>query len=1168
VSASVLIVDDSLTVRMDLAEMFQTAGLHAVACATAAEARQALARQPMDLVVLDVHLPDGDGLGFIKEMKGQPNTARIPVMLLSAEAEVQNRVRGMGAGADEYVGKPYDPLQVIARARALITVGAARAPAVHRLRILVIDDSATFRNELREALEAQKYQVFEADTGEDGLAMAASVHPDAVVVDGMLPGIDGLTVVRRLKSDASLRGAPCLLLTAAEGREEELRSLEAGADAHVRKSEDLGVILVRVAALLRGVSASASEDRPSLLSPKRLLAVDDSVTYLHELADQLRGEGYDVVLAQSGEEALELLRVQPVDCILLDMVMPGLSGQETCRRIKQSPEWRHLPLVMMTAHDDRSVMIDGINSGADDYIPKSADFDVLKARLRAQLRRKHVEDETRRAREQMVRRETEARFQRLIHSNIIGVILGEVDGRLSDANDAFLQMIGYTRTELEQGDLYWDHLTAPEWRSRDLNAIEQLRRSGSATPYEKECLRKDGRRLPVLLGLVLLEGSNTVVGFVLDQTEQKVAEERLRKYALALEDSNHELELARARAEQQSQFKSKFLASMSHELRTPLNAIIGFSELLEQELFGPLNEKQQEYIQHVSASGRHLLSLVNDILDLSKVEAGRMELSREWTPFSMVVEAVRGAVRPLADKRGVTVSVALPPALPELYIDQMRVRQVLYNLLSNAIKFTPSGGTIEVRAVMAGRYLEVACQDSGIGISAADLPKLFREFSQIEVHGGVKPEGTGLGLALTKRLVELHGGTMSVTSEPGQGSTFTFTLPVLDPDGAGSSAEPGTDEPLVLVVEDDPHAAELIARHLRFAGLGVEVARDARAAIKGARERRPAAITLDILMPGIDGWAVLGTLKNDPATRDIPTVVVSVTDERGRSAVLGASDYLVKPIVREELLHALEGAGVPVHNVADLRVLLAGNGDLELVASTLKQAGCDVRRASRLPPEALGPESDLDLVLVDLDADPDAVVEAMGRDSPDGGVPVIAIVSGKDPLGRSLRRLSRSDALTPERLVRAVRQAVDHRDGGRALWHAETGLPSPIGLHAYLRRAVQRAERELKRVALVVVEADLSAVPPGAPWPRRLRPHLRGGDFVGFAGPDLLALAAQVPGDVDAEALTRRFASVLGSTLKVRSARARVFVYPEQGRTADELMIRALAWATGAAEGS
>src|ERR1019366_3361775 len=401
----VLIVDDSLTVRMDIGEALQSAGFDTVLCADLRSAREALAREGSVLIVLDILLPDGDGLDFLKELRISPATAQIPVLLLSTEDDAKNRVRGMGAGADEYIGKPYDLKLLVARARTLTQADASGGVGLGR-RVLVIDDSVTFRDELRQSLEGAGYHVREAASGEEGLALAAADRPDAVVVDGILPGIDGATVVRRLKSDTALRSTPCLLLTGTEGANDGLRALEAGADAYVRKSEDLGVILVRLAALLRGAIATGGETSPSLLGPKRLLAVDDSITYLQELGSQLRREGYHVVMASSGEEALELLAAQPVDGILLDLVMPGLSGQETCKRIKQRAEWRDIPLIMLTARDDRDAMIEGINAGADDYIAKSADFDVLKARLRAQLRRKYFEDENRRIREKLVRRET------------------------------------------------------------------------------------------------------------------------------------------------------------------------------------------------------------------------------------------------------------------------------------------------------------------------------------------------------------------------------------------------------------------------------------------------------------------------------------------------------------------------------------------------------------------------------------------------------------------------------------------------------------------------------------------------------------------------------------------------------------------------------------------
>ncbi len=919
----VLIVDDSLTVRMDLGEALQAAGFDPVFCADIQSARQALARDGCGLVVLDVLLPDGDGLDLLKEIKESPATASMPVMLLSTEAKVRNRVRGMVAGADEYIGKPYDIGQLVARARALMRESAGNG-ASRRRRVLVIDDSATFRSEIKQALEGAGYEVHEAATGEEGLALAAAVRPDAVVVDGVLPGIDGATVIRRLKSDTALRDAPCLLLTAAEGTADELRSLEAGADAYVRKSEDLGVILVRLAALTRGVIATATDTSRSLLGPKRLLAVDDSITYLQELGNQLRQEGYDVVLAKSGEEALELLAAQPVDGILLDLIMPGLSGQDTCRRIKQSAQWRDIPLVMVTARDDRDAMIEGINAGADDYIAKSADFDVLKARLRAQLRRKHFEDENRRIREELVRRETEARFQRLIRSNIIGVVLGDLGGHLTDANDAFLAMLGYSRAELEAGKLRWMELTPPEWRERTETAVEQLRRGGSATPYEEEYFRKDGSRQPIELGLVLVEGTDTFVGFVLDRTEQKVAEEQLRKYAVALEGANREFELAKDRAERESRFKSKFLAGMSHELRTPLNAIIGFSELLEQELFGPLTDRQKKYVQNVLLSGRHLLSLVNDILDLSKVEAGRMELSREWTPLALIIDAVQGVIKPLADKQGVQMSMSLPPHLPDLYIDTVRIKQVLYNLLSNAIKFTPRGGSVELSAELQGNNLSVSCKDTGIGIRAEDMPRLFREFEQLEPVAGDGPEGTGLGLALTKRLVELHGGSISVVSEIGKGSTFTFTLPMLS---------------------------------------------------------------------------------------------------------------------------------------REMSVAPSGTSD-------------------------------------------------------------------------------------------------DH-----TLWHSETGLPSPLGLSAHLRSLIERAERELKRIALICVKTPLPRTPVAEPWPSLLRPHVRTEDYVAVAGVDVLAFAIYGAPEPGGDHFVRRFASVVETTLGASVIAARQFVYPDDGSTADELLECALRWA-------
>lgn len=404
----VLIVDDSLTVRMNLVETLEAAGLHATACATAAEARTALLGESFSLVILDVLLPDGDGVDLLKEIRANPLAADTVVMLLSTEAEIRDRIRGLATGADEYIGKPYEPSYIVARARELVRRRQTATAPAHET-ILIIDDSVTFREELKHALENAAYRVVTAGTGEEGLLVAADARPTAIVVDGILPGIDGATVIRRIRLDTALRRTPCLLLTASEDHDAELRALDAGADAFVRKEEDIAVILARLTAVLRSASAPSSDrGATSLLGPKKVLAVDDSETYLQELADALRGEGYEVVLARSGEQALELLAVQSVDCILLDLLMPGMGGQEACRRIKSVPVMRDIPVVMLTALEERDAIIEGLGAGADDYIAKSSDFAVLRARVLAQIRRKQFEDENRLIRDRMLLTELEA----------------------------------------------------------------------------------------------------------------------------------------------------------------------------------------------------------------------------------------------------------------------------------------------------------------------------------------------------------------------------------------------------------------------------------------------------------------------------------------------------------------------------------------------------------------------------------------------------------------------------------------------------------------------------------------------------------------------------------------------------------------------------------------
>jgi signal transduction histidine kinase/CheY-like chemotaxis protein len=487
-----------------------------------------------------------------------------------------------------------------------------------------------------------------------------------------------------------------------------------------------------------------------------------------------------------------------------------------------------------------------------------------------------------------------------------------------------------------------------------------------------------------------------------------------------------------------SKAKSDFLASMSHELRTPLSAILGFSELMRLE---PRADEKltvpADWVDHIHRGGEHLLSLINDVLDLSKVEAGRLELRPETFDLATAVAESLAGLRPLAERKRIGLIADVPPL--DLTADRGRFRQVLYNLLSNAIKYTPDGGTVRVDASGDHREIRVAVTDNGIGIRPEDHAAVFEEFRQVGDPTERQP-GTGLGLALTRRLVEAHGGRVELTSARGKGSRFTTVLPATATAATVTRAaephaprlpQPSRGATTVLVIEDDPSAVRLLREYLEPAGYEVRVAADGPTGIANAKEVRPAAVVLDVLLPGIDGWEVLRRMKADATLRDVPVIMLTVVDERDVGLALGAVDYLVKPINRDTLLTSLSRfAARTTTPDAPLHVLAVDDepAALELIRATLASEGFAVTAVStgREALDAARHER-FDFVVCDLvmpDLDGFDVIAALKSDPQTAATPIL-VCTGRDLTARDKQRLN-------GQILGIASKGTDGRDGLRA----------------------------------------------------------------------------------------------------------------------------------------
>ena len=623
----------------------------------------------------------------------------------------------------------------------------------------------------------------------------------------------------------------------------------------------------------------------------------------------------------------------------------------------------------------------------------------------------------------------------LIESNIDALMTTDPRGIITDANKQAETLTGCTRDELI-GAPFKYCFTDPDKASA---GIRRVLTDGKVTNYELTARARDDTLTVVSFNATTFHNRDRILQGVFAAARDMTD---LKRFEQTLQRKNIELEAA-------SRLKSEFLANMSHELRTPLNSIIGFSEVLKDGLIGALTPQQRERVSDIFESGNHLLSLINDVLDLSKVEAGKMTLDLEAVDVSSLCTNSLSIIKEKAASRQIRLQMdaALKPGTVQA--DARKLKQILYNLLSNAVKFTYEGGQVTLRCRLVARadvgrlsgslasrrgfsladndfaeFLEISVTDTGIGIPADSLARLFEPFTQIDSGLARKFEGTGLGLAMVKLLAELHGGTVAVESTVGEGSCFAVWLPLRAvPEEALTSARPSPDrnfEPLAgprlaLVVEDDFKSAELIRVQLDAAGFSVLHAASAEAALVLAVQQPLSLITLDILLPNMGGWEFLERVKQVPELGRIPIVIVSIVADPHKGFALGAAAVMQKPISRQELHDLLVDLGLFAHSqVKTLKVLVVDDDPdaVELIAIRMKDLCLDsiVVRAYDGPGAIDAARRELpDLIVLDLmmpGMNGFSVVEALQEQSDTARIPIL-VVTAKEINTEDRMRLSR-----------------------------------------------------------------------------------------------------------------------------------------------------------------
>lgn len=674
------------------------------------------------------------------------------------------------------------------------------------------------------------------------------------------------------------------------------------------------------------------------MNNQSILIVDDESRNFDVIEALLNEYDYELNYASTGQEALESLEILEIDLILLDVMMPDMDGIEVCEHIKSIPKYRPIPIIMVTALTAKEDLAQCLNAGADDFISKPVNPLELKARLQSMLRIKQQYDALQLSLDRQSVLEAEKRallearnieldkrskessrlLASVVESTDDAIITESLEGIITSWNPAAERLFGYSDAEMIGQPI--SMLFPPDHLDDETQNLARLMRGERLEHFETVRISKEGKSIDVSATISpLVNGDGEVVGaskILRDISDRKAKDAKLQ---LANE------ELMRA-----NRLKDEFLATMSHELRTPLNSILGMNEALQDEVFGSINERQLKALQTIESSSTHLLSLINDILDFAKIESGQITLDLTVTNIESLCTCSLAFIKHQALTKRIQLTPRISKHLPEIRLDERRIRQVLINLLNNAVKFTLEGGTItlEVSQVQLEssttnltplNCLKIAVIATGIGISEENIQKLFQPFIQIDSALNRKYDGTGLGLALVKRLVELHGGTVELTSEVGVGSCFAINLPF----NIGSSeieAQTNSDlseqaqigqsqteeliSPLILLAENNKSNIATFSSYLEARGYRILLATDGQQAIDLAKAHHPNLILMDIQITEIDGLEAIKEIRLNPDLVNIPIIALTAlakAGDRERCIESGANEYLTKPVKLNQL---------------------------------------------------------------------------------------------------------------------------------------------------------------------------------------------------------------------------------------------------------------------------